>query len=49
MRQANLKAAARAYKGSGPAPHDLLAARLKSMMDQLTASIGHIREGASKF
>jgi len=33
------------YKGSGPAINDLLGNQLDSMMDQLTASIGHIRSG----
>jgi tripartite-type tricarboxylate transporter receptor subunit TctC len=34
------------YKGSGPAINDLLGGQLDSMMDQLTASIGHIRSGS---
>ena len=33
------------YKGSGPALTDLIGSQVESMMDQLTASIGHIREG----
>ena len=36
------------YKGSGPAITDLLGSQVESMMDQLTASIGHIREGRIK-
>ena len=36
------------YKGSGPAITDLLGNQVESMMDQLTASIGHIREGRIK-
>ena len=34
------------YKGSGPAINDLLGNQIDSMMDQLTASIGHIRSGS---
>ena len=34
------------YKGSGPANNDLLGNQIDSMMDQLTASIGHIRSGS---
>jgi tripartite-type tricarboxylate transporter receptor subunit TctC len=45
MRQANLKLLHIPYKGSGPAITDLLGSQVESMMDQLTASIGHIREG----
>jgi len=45
MRQANLKLLHVAYKGSGPALTDLIGSQVESMMDQLTASIGHIREG----
>jgi tripartite-type tricarboxylate transporter receptor subunit TctC len=33
------------YKGSGPALIDLIGGQVESMMDQLTASIGHIKEG----
>ncbi|HVJ24505.1 MAG TPA: tripartite tricarboxylate transporter substrate-binding protein [Burkholderiales bacterium] len=36
------------YKGSGPAITDLLGNQVESMMDQLTASIGHLREGRIK-
>src|SRR5205807_6796810 len=45
IRQANLKLLHVPYKGSGPALTDLLGSQVESMMDQLTASIGHIREG----
>ena len=45
MRQANLKLLHVAYKGSGPALTDLIGSQVESRMDQLTASIGHIREG----
>ncbi len=45
MRQANLQLLHVPYKGSGPAITDLLGSQVESMMDQLTASIGHIREG----
>ncbi len=33
------------YKGSGPALNDLVGGQIETMMDQLTASIGHIRNG----
>ena len=45
MRQANLKLLHVPYKGSGPALTDLIGSQVQSMMDQLTASIGHIKEG----
>src|SRR3954462_832507 len=45
MRQADLKLLHIPYKGSGPALTDLIGSQVQSMMDQLTASIGHIREG----
>jgi tripartite-type tricarboxylate transporter receptor subunit TctC len=45
MRQANLKLLHIPYKGSGPAIIDLLGSQVESMMDQLTASIEHIRSG----
>src|SRR4051812_22237681 len=45
MHQANVKLLHVPYKGSGPALTDLLGGQVDSMMDQLTASIGHIREG----
>jgi tripartite-type tricarboxylate transporter receptor subunit TctC len=45
MRMAGIKLLHVPYKGSGPALTDLLGSQVDSMMDQLTASIGHIREG----
>ena len=45
MRMADLKLLHIPYKGSGPALIDLIGGQVESMMDQLTASIGHIREG----
>src|ERR671937_1667849 len=45
MRQAHLQLLHVPYKGSGPALTDLIGNQVESMMDQLTASIGHIREG----
>ena len=45
MRQANLELLHVPYKGSGPALTDLMGSQVESMMDQLTASLGHIREG----
>jgi tripartite-type tricarboxylate transporter receptor subunit TctC len=45
MRMANLTLLHVPYKGSGPALIDLLGGQVESMMDQLTASIGHIKEG----
>lgn len=48
MRQANLKLLHVPYKGSGPALTDLLGSQVDSMMDQLTASIEHIRNGRIK-
>ena len=45
MPQANLKLLHVPYKGSGPALTELIGSQVESMMDQLTASIGHIREG----
>lgn len=45
MHQANLKLLHVPYKGSGPALADLMGSQVDSMMDQLTASIGHIKEG----
>ena len=45
MRQANLKLLHVPYKGSGPALTDLIGSQVQSMMDQLTASIGHIKDG----
>ena len=48
MRQANLKLVHVPYKGSGPAITDLLGSQVDTMMDQLSASIGHIRDGRLK-
>ena len=48
MRQANLKLLHVPYKGSGPAITDLLGSQVETMMDQLTASIEHIRGGRIK-
>lgn len=48
MRMAEVKLLHVPYKGSGPAISDLLGSQVESMMDQLTASIGHIREGRIK-
>ncbi len=48
MRQAKLKLLHIPYKGSGPAITDLLGSQVESMMDQLTASIEHIRGGRLK-
>src|SRR5438477_1818763 len=45
MRQADLKLLHVPYKGSGPALTDLLGSQVDSMIDQLTASIGYVREG----
>jgi len=45
MRMADLKLLHVPYKGSGPALIDLIGGQVESMMDQLTASIGHIKEG----
>ena len=45
MRQSGLQVLHVPYKGSGPALTDLIGSQVQSMMDQLTASIGHIREG----
>src|SRR3954469_1134730 len=48
IRMGNLKVLHVPYKGSGPALADLLGSQVESMMDQLTASIGHIRDGRIK-
>jgi tripartite-type tricarboxylate transporter receptor subunit TctC len=48
MRMADVKLLHVPYKGSGPAITDLLGSQVESMMDQLAASIGHIREGRIK-
>ncbi len=48
MRQAKLPLSHIPYKGSGPAITDLLGSQVETMMDQLTASIEHIRNGKLK-
>jgi tripartite-type tricarboxylate transporter receptor subunit TctC len=48
MRQTGLKLVHIPYKGSGPAITDLLGSQVETMMDQMTASIGHIRDGRIK-
>ncbi len=48
IRQAKLPLLHVPYKGSGPAITDLLGSQVESMMDQLTASIEHIRNGKLK-
>ena len=48
MRQTGLKLIHIPYKGSGPAITDLLGSQVETMVDQMTASIGHIREGRMK-
>ena len=48
MRQANIQVLHVPYKGSGPAITDVLGSQVNGMMDQLTASISHIREGRMK-
>ena len=45
MRQAGLQLLHVPYKGSGPALTDLMGSQVAAMIDQLTASIGHIRDG----
>jgi tripartite-type tricarboxylate transporter receptor subunit TctC len=47
-RQADLQLVHIPYKGSGPAINDLLGNQVESMMDQMTASIEHIRNGRIK-
>jgi len=48
MRQANLKLLHVPYKGSGQAITDLLGSQVDTMMDQMTASIEHVRNGRLK-
>ena len=48
MRQANLQFLHVPYKGAGPAITDLLGGQVDAMIDQLSASIGHIRDGRFK-
>ena len=45
MKQSGLKLIHVPYKGSGPALIDLLGGQVETMMDQLTASMAHIKEG----
>jgi tripartite-type tricarboxylate transporter receptor subunit TctC len=47
-REAQLSVLHIPYKGSGPALADLLGSQVETMMDQLTASIEHIRGGRLK-
>jgi tripartite-type tricarboxylate transporter receptor subunit TctC len=48
MRQAGITLLHVPYKGAGPAITDLLGGQVDAMIDQLSASIGHIREGRIK-
>jgi tripartite-type tricarboxylate transporter receptor subunit TctC len=48
MRQANLQFLHVPYKGAGPAITDLLGGQVDAMIDQLSASMGHVREGRFK-
>ena len=48
MRQTGLKLIHIPYKGSGPAITDVLGSQVESMVDQMTASIGHVRDGRMK-
>ena len=48
VRQAKLPLLHVPYKGSGPAITDVLGSQVDGMVDQLSASIGHIREGRMK-
>ena len=48
IRQAKLPLLHVPYKGSGPAIIDLLGSQVETMVDQLTASIEHIRNGRLK-
>jgi tripartite-type tricarboxylate transporter receptor subunit TctC len=48
MRQTGLKLIHIPYKGSGPAITDVLGSQVETMVDQMTASIGHIREHRMK-
>ena len=45
IKQTGLKLIHVPYKGSGPALADLVGGQVETMMDQLTASIAHIKEG----
>lgn len=46
--KANVKFLHVPYKGSGPALAELLGNQVQTMVDQLTSSIGHIRDGRVK-
>jgi tripartite-type tricarboxylate transporter receptor subunit TctC len=48
MRASGLRLVHVPYKGAGPALNDLLGGQVETMMDQLTASIQHIRDGRLK-
>jgi tripartite-type tricarboxylate transporter receptor subunit TctC len=48
MKQTGLKLIHVPYKGSGPALVDLVGGQVETMMDQLTASMAHIKEGRVK-
>ena len=48
IRQARLELVHVPYKGSGPALTDLLGSQVNAMIDQLTASIGYIKDGRLK-
>ncbi len=45
MKQSGLRLIHVPYKGSGPALIDLVGGQVETMMDQLTASMAHIKEG----
>jgi tripartite-type tricarboxylate transporter receptor subunit TctC len=45
MKQSGLKLIHVPYKGSGPALIDVVGGQVETMMDQLTASMNHIKEG----
>ena len=48
MREAKQKVIHVPYKGAGPALIDLVGGTVETMIDQLTASIGHIKDGRIK-
>ncbi len=45
---ANVKVLHVPYKGSGPALSELLGVQVETMVDQLAASIGYVRDGRLK-
>lgn len=47
-RQANIKLLHVPYKGAGPALNDLVSSQVEMMMDQIPASLPHIKEGRIK-